>query len=408
MKCRFCETLTEHSFCDLGSTPLSNAYLKEDHLSQKEPRYPLHAYVCPSCFLVQLEEFEKPAQIFSEYAYFSSYSETWLRHAENYTNQIIKRFDLTTDQSIIEIASNDGYLLQFFQKKNFRVLGIEPAKNVAETAHSKGIHTLVDFFSTGLAQKLRNKGVSADLLIANNVLAHVPNLNDFINGMKILLNSKGVISIEFPHLLNLMNKTQFDTIYHEHFSYFSLITVDEIFSHHGLTIFDVEEISTHGGSLRIYARHQKDSCKEITERLVSLKEKEIKSNLKKIETYSTFNKSVKSLRQQVLNFLHNVSSQGKTVVGYGAPAKGNTLLNFCGIDTTLIPYTVDLSPHKQGYFLPGSRIPIFSPEKIKQTKPDYLLILPWNIQDEIINQMSFIREWGGRFVIPIPKLEVLP
>lgn len=405
--CRFCKASLSHTFCDLGLSPLSNSYLKEEDLSKKEPFYPLHAYVCDQCFLVQLEEFETPDQIFSDYAYFSSYSESWLKHAEKYANDMTRRFGYNSNSQVIEIASNDGYLLQYFVKKGIPVLGIEPAANVAAVAEKVGVPSLVKFFGVNTATELAKQGKKADLLLGNNVLAHVPDLNDFVAGMKIVLNPQGVITMEFPHLLRLMEENQFDTIYHEHFSYLSFLTVEKVFAKHGLTLFDVEELPTHGGSLRIYAKHTNDSSKSISYNVSELKERELKYGLNKLETYMMFDKKVQRTKESLLKFLTEAKMQGKTVIGYGAPAKGNTLLNFCGVKNDLIAYTVDRSPHKQGKYLPGTHIPIKSPETISSTKPDYLLILPWNLKDEIMQQMSGIRSWGGQFVVPIPKPEVL-
>jgi SAM-dependent methyltransferase len=405
-KCRFCSNLLKHTFVDLGMSPLSNAYLKLDTINKAEKFYPLHAYVCDNCFLVQLEEFETPDHIFSDYAYFSSYSETWLRHAENYTELMTQRFGLNENSQVIEIASNDGYLLQYFQKQNIPVLGIEPAANVAKVAEEKGIPSLVKFFGVSTAQELVAQGKQADLLLGNNVLAHVPDLNDFVAGMKIVLKPDGILTMEFPHVLQLILQNQFDTIYHEHFSYFSFLTVEKVFATHGLTLFDVEELPTHGGSLRIYGQHN-DGKKPISDRVSKLKTKEIEAGLEQRETYLGFGEQVQATKRHLLSFLIDIKNQGKSVVGYGAPAKGNTLLNYCGIRTDLLDYTVDRSPYKQGLFLPGTHIPIYHPDKIIETKPDYLLILPWNIKDEIIEQMSHIREWGGKFVVPIPQVEVI-
>ena len=405
-ECRFCSNLLSHTFVDLGMSPLSNAYLKLDTINKAEKFYPLHTYVCDNCFLVQLEEFETPEQIFSDYAYFSSYSETWLRHAENYTELMIKRFGLNANSQVIEIASNDGYLLQYFQKQNISVLGIEPAANVAKVAEEKGIPSLVKFFGVSTAKELVNQGIQAHLLLGNNVLAHVPDLNDFVAGMKIVLKPDGILTMEFPHVLQLILQNQFDTIYHEHFSYFSFLTVEKVFATHGLTLFDVEELPTHGGSLRIYGQHN-DGKKPISDRVSLLKSKEIEAGLDQRSTYLGFGEQVKATKRHLLSFLIDIKNRGKSVVGYGAPAKGNTLLNYCGIRTDLLDYTVDRSPYKQGLFLPGTHITIYHPDKIIETKPDYLLILPWNIKDEIIEQMSHIREWGGKFVVPIPEVEVI-
>ena len=406
-KCRFCDTELTHTFCDLGLSPLSNSYLAAEQLSQMEPFYPLHTYVCDNCFLVQLEEFESPSEIFSNYAYFSSFSESWLEHAKEYVRKMINRLGLTRQSSVIEIASNDGYLLQYFKQNDIPVLGIEPAENVAIEAKKKGIRTLVKFFGRDTAGELVAEGVTADLLLGNNVLAHVPDINDFVGGMKILLDVNGVITMEFPHLLRLMQYNQFDTIYHEHFSYLSLTTVSRVFSANGLRVFDVDELSTHGGSIRIYACHDNNQQNSTTKTVRDLLRLEDKEALNSVEAYTEFAESVQTCKWALLEFLINAKREGKSIVGYGAPAKGNTLLNYCGIRTDFIEYTVDRSPHKQGKFLPGTHIPVLDPEKIKETRPDYLLILPWNLKDEIMEQMSFIREWGGKFVIPIPAVEVV-
>ena len=405
--CRFCEAPLTHSFCDLGISPLANSFPNNELLQKAEPFYPLHAYVCESCFLVQLQEFESPQYIFSEYSYFSSYSDSWLEHCEAFAENSINRFHLNDKSQVIEIASNDGYLLKYFKKRSIPVLGIEPAKNIAKVAESIGIPTLTEFFSAQLAQKLSKEKNQADLLIGNNVLAHVPRLNDFVKGLKILLKSNGIITMEFPHLAELMRYNQFDTIYHEHFSYFSFTTVEKIFKNHGLALFDVQEISTHGGSLRIFAKHTEDNSKSETDNIFKLRNREKNAGLMDIKTYQTFSDHVLETKFKLLEFLIKAKRSGKKVVGYGAPAKGNTLLNYCGIKADMIDYTVDRNPHKQGCFLPGTHIPIYHPEKITETKPSYLLILPWNIQYEVVKQMSFIREWGGKFVVPIPEVKIL-
>ena len=366
----------------------------------------MHVFVCNNCLLVQLEEFESPQSIFTNYAYFSSYSKTWLEHAQEYVNMMISRFGFNEKSQIIEIASNDGYLLQYFKEKKIPILGIEPAVNVGEVAEKKGIPTIFKFFGTETAKKLVNLDKKADLLLGNNVLAHVPNLNDFVKGLKILLKPNGVITMEFPHLLQLIQQNQFDTIYHEHFSYFSFLVVQKIFSSHQLTVFDVDEIPTHGGSLRIYAKHEENQELKVSENILKLIKKEYEFGLDKIITYSNFQKNIELLKQQICEFFMSIKKEGKTIVGYGAPAKGNTLLNYCEIGNEVINYTVDKNPHKQGLFLPGTHIPIESPEKIKITKPDYILILPWNLKDEIIQQIDFIREWGGKFVTVIPKVKI--
>ncbi len=407
VKCRFCKSLTGQIFVDLGMSPLANSYLKPQGLQLMEPFYPLRVYVCEHCFLVQIDEFENPQNIFQDYAYFSSYSTSWLRHAEDYVKMVISRFNITSQKQVIEIGSNDGYLLQYFKKAHIPVLGIEPAANVAEAAKDKGILTLNMFFNRYNAIKMAAQGQKADLLIGNNVLAHVPDILDFAAGLKMILNSRGIITMEFPHLLRLIEENQFDTIYHEHFSYFSLTVVKKIFKTLGLIIFDVEEIPTHGGSLRIYVGHVEDDSKVISNRVNKLLEKESLVGLNKLETYWSFEKRVTATKYAVLEFLIKAKRKGEIIVGYGAPAKGNTLLNYCGIRTDFIDYTVDNNPHKQGLYLPGTHIPIYHPDSIKKTKPDYLFVLPWNLKEEIIEQMSYVRKWGCRFVIPVPKLQVL-
>jgi len=404
--CRFCGAPLSVTFVDLGMSPLCESYVSADDLNHMEPFYPLHVSVCGDCFLVQLEEYVKPDRIFTDYAYFSSYSDTWLAHAKNYTDMIVERCGLNESSLVVELASNDGYLLQYFAEKRIPTLGIEPAANVAEVAIKKGIPTLVKFFGREMAGELATQGTKADLLLGNNVLAQVPDLNSFVAGMKILLKPQGTITIEFPHLMRLMQENQFDTIYHEHFSYFSLWTAEKIFAAHGIVLFDVEELPTHGGSLRIYGRHIEDTSKPVTERLEALRARELTGGVNRLETYSRFSRKVEETKRNLLDFLIRARREDKTVVGYGAPGKGNTLLNYCGIRTDFIDYTVDRNPHKQGKFLPGTHIPIFLPERIRETRPDYLLILPWNLKDEIIKQNAFIREWGGRFVVPIPQVQV--
>ncbi len=406
VKCRFCDASLKHTFIDIGMTPVANTYLQAEQLYRMEPFFPLHVYVCEKCYLVQLPEIQSPEQIFSEYAYFSSYSETWLNHARVYVEQITERFRLDPKSQVIEIASNDGYLLQYFLEKDIPVLGIEPAANVANAARSKGIPTEVLFFGSETACKLEREGKSADILIGNNVLAHVPALNDFIKGMKILLKPRGIITMEFPHLMRLVAENQFDTIYHEHFSYFSFITVKEIFSAHKLTIFDVEELPTHGGSLRIYIRHEEDNTKDISGSVSELEEREFKAGYRDITYYSGFKEKVEAIKRGLLDILIQIKNAGKHIVGYGAPAKGNTLLNYCGIRTDFIDYTVDRNPHKQGHYLPGTHIPIESVNKIRETKPDYIFMLPWNLKNEIMDQMADIRQWGGKFIVPIPTPQI--
>jgi SAM-dependent methyltransferase len=404
--CRFCNA-SLISFCDLGYSPLSNSFLKKKQLQDEEHFYPLHAYICEKCLLVQLEELESPKNIFKDYAYFSSYSQTWLKHCQDYINKAISRFKLDSNKNVIEIASNDGYLLKYFKEANIPVTGIEPAVNVAQAAEASGIPTIKSFFNAELARKLSTENKQADLLICNNVLAHVPNLNDFIVGLKLLLKPEGTITLEFPSLSKLIEHNQFDTIYHEHFSYFSCLTVEKIFSHHGLTLFDLDELNTHGGSFRIYVRHQENTSNPISESLSHVKQMEKNNGLDKLSSYLNFKKKVEKTKKELNIFLYDKKKQGKHIAAYGAPAKGNTLLNYCNIGTDLIDYTVDLNPGKQDHFLPGTHIPIFHPDKIKDTKPDFVLILPWNIKTEIMEQMKFINNWGGKFVVPIPKVIVL-
>ncbi len=406
--CRFCGAELHYTFVDLGMSPLCESYVSTDQVNQMEPFYPLHVYVCEKCFLVQLEAYVSPEHIFTEYAYFSSYSDTWLKHSQAYTNQMIERFALDANSHVVEIASNDGYLLQYFVQKNIPVLGIEPAANVAKVAVEKGVNTLVEFFGVECARKLAAEGRHADLMLGNNVLAQVPDINDFVGGMKILLKQQGVITMEFPHLMRLVEENQFDTIYHEHFSYFSLVSAEKIFAAHGLTLFDVEELPTHGGSLRIYARHTEDQTKPVGKRIIELRAREEKAGLKAMDYYATFSEQVKETKRKLLEFLIQAKRAGKVLAGYGAPGKGNTLLNYCGIRTDFLDYTVDRNPYKQGKFLPGTHIPIYGPEKIRETKPDYVFILPWNFKDEILVQNAFIREWGGQFVVPIPEVTVIP
>ncbi len=404
--CRFCGFGLKHVFLDLGMSPMANSYLKSYQLNQMEPFYPLRAYVCDQCFLVQLDQFESPDQIFSDYAYFSSYSEMFLRHAKAYADLVIDRFKLGGESYVVEIASNDGYLLKNFVTRGIPVMGIEPAKNVAEVAVKNGIPTLVKFFGTQTARELAAKGRQPDLIIGNNVLAHVPDLNDFVQGLKILLGPKSVVTMEFPHLMRLMAVNQFDTIYHEHFSYFSLGTVEKVFAKHGLGAFDVEEISTHGGSLRIYACHREDQSKRPSARLADLKRIEEEHGFLRIKTYLSFSERVAETKRALLSFLINAKRGQKSVVAYGAAAKASTLFNYCGVRTDFVEYIVDRSPHKQGHFIPGVHIPIYDPERIRLTRPDYVLIMPWNLRDEIMSQMAFIREWGGQFVVPIPNVQV--
>ena len=404
--CRFCGATVRHTFIDLGMSPLCESYLRVQQLNEMEPFYPLHVFVCENCFLVQLQEYVSVESIFGEYAYFSSYSESWLAHAKTYTERMIKRFTLGPRSQVVELASNDGYLLQYFVLAGIPSLGIEPAANVAAAAVTKDVPTLVKFFNRQSAEELATQGMKADLLLGNNVLAQVPDLNSFVAGMKILLKPNGVITMEFPHLVKLMEEGQFDTIYHEHFSYFSLFSVEKIFSAHGLMLFDVEELPTHGGSLRIYACHAEDRTKDLSPGMFSVRAAEEAAGLSNLESYSSFAERTKETKCALLEFLIHARRNGKQVVGYGAPGKGNTLLNYCGIRSDLLAYTVDRNPYKQGKFLPGSHIPIFGPERIRETKPDYVLILPWNLKDEIMQQLAYIREWNGQFIVPIPEVQL--
>jgi SAM-dependent methyltransferase len=406
--CRACLAPLSGPFLSLGNQPLSNAYLPPEALNEKEPAYPLDVYHCERCHLVQLPECEKAGNIFNEgYAYFSSYSTSWLKHCEHYAEMIVKRLALNTSSFVLEIASNDGYLLQYFKAKGIPVLGIEPAAATAREALEKGIPTDVCFFDAPYARKLAESGRKADLIAGNNVLAHNPNLREFVQALAIALKPEGVITLEFPHLLQMIINNQFDTVYHEHYSYLSLIPLVPLFDEFGLSVFDVEELPTHGGSLRIYAAHKGSSKHGKTMAVTRVLGAEIKSGLDKDVIFTEFTEKVKKVRTDLLLFFDDARKTGKQVAGYGAPAKGNTLLNYCGIGTDTIRYTVDRSPHKQGMFLPGSHIPIYHPDKIRDTKPDFVLVLPWNIKDEIMGQMSFIREWGGKFVVAVPKLEIM-
>jgi hypothetical protein len=404
--CRFCKSTLRHTFVDLGMSPLCESYLKPEQLNEMEPFYPLHVFVCERCFLVQLEEYVSPDRIFSEYAYFSSYSDSWLEHCRSYTEQMVERFALNSQCLVTEIASNDGYLLQYFVEKRIPVLGIEPAANVAKVAAEKGVPTLVKFFGTPVAMELARERRLADLLVGNNVLAQVPDLCDFVAAMKMLLKPRGVLTLEFPHLLRLMEGNQFDTIYHEHFSYFSFLAAEKIFDAHDLALFDVEELPTHGGSLRVFGRHADDMSKPITPRVVEMRAKEDAAGLARIESYHSFAERVKETKRELLQCLIRAKDGGKAIVGYGAPGKGNTLLNYCGVGKDFLDYTVDRNPYKQGRFTPGTHIPIYPPERIRETRPDYLLILPWNLRNEIMQQMAFIREWGGQFIVPIPEATI--
>ncbi len=404
--CRFCGEALEHVFADLGSSPLANSYPAPELADAMEPFYPLRALVCGNCFLVQLREFETPARIFSNYAYFSSYSASWLDHCRRYAEQMAEKLDLGEHSHVVELASNDGYLLQYFQERGVDVLGVEPATNVAAVARQRGIPTVVEFFGRRVARLLAARS-RADLLLGNNVLAHVPDLNDFVAGMKILLAPGGTITMEFPHLLRLIDDRQWDTIYHEHFSYFSFLTADRVFAAHGLRLFDVEELPTHGGSLRVHGAHHDDVSKPDTDRAWRMREREREAGCERLETYTRYGALVERDKRRILQFLIALKDEGRRLVGYGAPAKGNTLLNYCGVRRDFLEYTVDLSPHKQGRLLPGSHIPIRAPEAIREDRPDVVLILPWNLKDEIVEQLGFIGEWGGRFAARTPELALL-
>jgi SAM-dependent methyltransferase len=394
-----------HTFVDLGLSPLCQRHIEPARLNHMEPFYPLHVRTCERCFLVQLEEYVSPTEIFTDYAYFSSYSDTWLAHARAYATDMTSRLGLGRDSLVVELASNDGYLLQYFKELGVGIVGVEPAANVAEAAVQKGIPTVVEFFGVPLAHRLAAERGRADLIVGNNVLAHVPNLNDFVQGLRILLKPEGVITMEFPHLMRLIEQNQFDTIYHEHFSYLGFLTVQRVFAAHGLVVFDVDELPTHGGSLRIYARHAA-GARPVTQHVADLARREEESGFCCMRAYQAFGPKVAATKRKLLSFLIEAKNRGKSVAGYGAPGKGNTLLNYCGIRTDFIDYTVDRNPVKAGNYLPGSRIPICHPDRIRETRPDYLLILPWNLKDEIMKQNAYIREWGGQFVVPIPEVTV--
>lgn len=387
-------------------SPLCESYLSADQLNQMEPFYPLRVYVCQGCLLVQLQEYVSVTDIFTEYAYFSSYSNSWVEHARRYCETMIQRLRLGPESLVVELASNDGYLLQHFLPYGIPVLGIEPARNVAAAAISKDIPTVTKFFGVELAHQLMAEGQQADLLIGNNVLAQVPDLNDFVAGMRILLAPRGVATLEFPHLARLFDGNQFDTIYHEHFSYFSLLTTQRVFAAHGLFVFDVEELVTHGGSLRVYLRHEADASKPVRSAVPELLASETAAGFDRLDHYLSFGPKVEKAKRKLLAFLIQAKEEGKQTVGYGAPGKGNTLLNYCGIRTDLLDYTVDRNPYKQGRFLPGTHVPVYEPSRIAETRPDFILILPWNLQDEITEQLDYVRSWGGRFVVPIPEVQV--
>ncbi len=404
--CRFCGAGLQRTFVDLGMSPLCETYPSKAELNRGETYYPLHVYICEKCWLVQLDEYESAENIFSDYAYFASYSDSWLKHCEKYCSEMKARFDLGAQSFVAEVASNDGYLLQYFVRMGIPVLGIEPAANVAEAAVKKGVPTLVHFFGTKVATTLASEGRAADLVAGNNVLAQVPDLNDFVEGLKILMKPEGVLTLEFPHLLRLIELNEFDTIYHEHFSYFSLISTKKILEAHGLRVFDVEELKSHGGSLRIFACHTSSRTHSMGPMVQKVLDDEVRAKLDRIEGYESFAKQVRETKLALVEFLIQAAKEGKRVAGYGAPGKSATLLHYCGIGKDLIAYTVDRSPYKQGRHLPGSRIPIYHPDHIRETKPDYIVILPWNLKEEIMAQLQYVREWGGRFVVPIPKVTI--
>lgn len=408
MKCRNCGAQLTTVFADLGSSPPSNSYLTKEQICQPEEVYPLKLFVCNNCLLVQIDEYKKANEIFSaDYAYFSSYSDSWLKHCQQYTEMIIPGFGISKDSLVVEVASNDGYLLQYFREREIPVLGIEPTAGTAKVAIDKGIPTRIVFFSTDLASTLKEEGIQADLIIGNNVLAHVPDVHDFVQGLKILLKSNGLITLEFPHVLKLIENSEFDTIYHEHFSYFSLFSVSDIMSRQDLTIFDVEELPTHGGSLRLFVKHKGDNSKAIKESVKMILDKEHRAGLLDILGYTGFQERIEKIKETLLSFLNECKNNGKLVVAYGAAAKGNTLLNFCGINEDLIKFVADRSPYKQNKFLPGSKIPIVDEREILRNKPDFVLVLPWNIMEEIMNQLKYIRSWGGIFIVVIPELQIL-
>ena len=405
--CRFCRTPLKHTFVDLGMSPLCESFRTAEQQNQMERFYPLHVYICEKCFLVQLLEYVAPKDIFTDYAYFSSYSTSWLQHARKYVEMIIDRFGLSQRSRVVELASNDGYLLRNFVSRGIPAIGVEPAANVAQVAIDNGIPTVIRFFGVNTAEELLAEGGSADLIVGNNVLAHVPDINDFVGGIQILLAPDGVVTMEFPHLLQLMESCEFDTIYHEHFSYLSFSTVDKIFAAHRMRLFDVQELPSHGGSLRIFGCHQNSTAHHRSASVDKLLERESSGGMKDLGYYRAFEEQVKEAKRKLLEFLIRVRREAKNVAGYGAPGKGNTLLNYCGIRTDFIDYVVDRNPHKHGKFLPGTGIPIFPPERIKETKPDYILILPWNLQREIAKQLAYVREWGGQLLVPVPEARII-
>jgi SAM-dependent methyltransferase len=402
-ECRNCGASLHVTFADLGAQPLSNSYVARERAKAPEPFYPLHAFVCERCFLVQLEAFESPENIFGDYAYFSSYSDTWLAHSEALARDAAINLGLGPESLVIEAASNDGYLLQYFERRGIPVLGIEPAHNVAAAARERGIPTVSVFLGRETAVEIVREHNQADLVIANNVIAHVPDLHDFVEGLSVLLAPGKALSIEFPHLMQLIEQVQFDTIYHEHFSYFSLHSMELVLRAHGLEVYDVDEIPTHGGSLRVWASNVPIAA---SKRLQVLRDKEKRFGITDLATYASFAEKVKQRKRDLLRFLMDSAEKGLEIAGYGAPAKGNTLLNYCGVREDLLAYTVDRNPVKQNTLLPGSRIPVYAPERYRETRPDYILILPWNIRDEIVAQTSYVRDWGAKYVVAIPHLEV--
>jgi SAM-dependent methyltransferase len=405
--CRFCGNPLRHRVVDLGMSPLCESYLPADRLDSMEPFFPLNVWVCEKCFLVQLNQYVSAGEIFDEYAYYSSFATSWLKHSEDYVAMITERLGLGDDSLVVELASNDGYLLQYFVERGIPCLGIEPAANVAQVAIDKGVPTDVSFFGEAKGAEMAAAGTRADLILGNNVLAQVPDLNDFVAGIEKILAPSGTVTIEFPHVLKTFEENQFDQIYHEHFCYFSLISAEAIFAAHGMTIFDVEELWTHGGSLRIYARPTADSSRPIGERVIELRAREEAAGLRDIATYTAYEEQVRETKRQLLDLLIAAKRDGKSIVGYGAPGKGNTLLNYCGIREDFLDFTVDRNPYKQGRFLPGTHIPIHAPERIDEARPDLILILPWNFKDEILEQMAHVRDWGAQFIVPIPTATIV-
>lgn len=404
--CRFCGSALRHTFVDLGMSPLCESYVEPDGLNEMEPFYPLHVRVCASCFLVQVEEYVAPEAIFTEYAYFSAFSDSWVSHARDYTETMVRNLGLDESSRVVEVASNDGYLLQHFVARGIPVLGVDPAANVAAAARERGVETVTAFFGAATAQALAKERGRADLLVANNVFAHVPDLNDFVEGLRTMLSDRGTLTLEFPHLWRLIDDRQFDTIYHEHFSYFSFVTAERVLAAHGLTVFDVQELETHGGSLRLHARHAADAMRPVRPSVIELRARERAAGFETLGLYEDFGPRVAEAKRRLLELLMGAKDAGKSIAGYGAPGKGNTLLNYCGIGTDFLDYTVDLNPYKQGLFLPGTHIPILHPGRLEETRPDYILILPWNLREEIMRQLAPAREWGARFVVPIPDARV--